>query len=101
MNNKNNLSTFTNKGPSNGTIRLNGDKLAKYGIATGFATMAFSSFGAKAGWLDKEQAEKIGLTGLGITCTSSIPFIQKELDETKIANTILTAAKDVLALGGN
>lgn len=101
MDNKNNLSAFTNKDPNTGRVRLNGSLLAKYGIAAGIATTAFSILGAKTGWLDKELAAKIGLSGLGVTCISSIPFLAKEVDETKVANTILNTTKSTFALGGN
>ena len=101
MNKQNYLSTFSSRDPNTGRVRLNGDILAKYGIATGIATTAFSIIGAKTGWLDKELAAKIGLSGLGVTCISSIPFIAKEVDESKVANTILNTAKGAFALGGN
>ncbi len=100
MNNENiTITTKENSNPKR--VRLDSDKLAKYGIATGIATTAFSILGAKIGWLDKGLAAKVGLSGLGVTCISSIPFIAKGVDETKIANTILNTTTGTLALGGN
>jgi len=64
-------------------VRVNCEKIEKYGIATGIATSTFSILGKKNGWLNNEQSRKIGLSGLGITCIFSIPLIARELDEKK------------------
>jgi len=104
MNDINDKSVSTQKKLSKARIKLTlegAEKYAKFGIATGLATTAFAILGAKNQWLDGETAAKIGLSGLGITCVSSIPFITKEIDGKEIARKLLTQTQCALSLGGN
>lgn len=104
MNNQNNKPITTQKKLSKKSIRfsLEGmEKYAKVTMAAGIATVAFAIWAKKHEWLDNETTSKIGLTGLGITCVSSIPFIAKEVDGKKIAHKVLAPTQDVLSLGGN
>ena len=82
-------------------VRVNCEKIEKYGIATGIATCTFSILGKKNGWLNNEQSRKIGLSGLGITCIFSIPLIARELNEKKISDVFFNTAKSALALRNN
>ena len=104
MNNENDTPVSTQKKLSKARIKLTletTEKYAKIGIAAGLATTAFAILGAKNDWLDGETAAKIGLSGLGITCISSIPFVAKEIDGKEIAGKLINTTLGVLSLGGN
>lgn len=82
------------KNRSFGKKDCNVKSVTGYVEAGGIAAMGFASIGKKAGWIDEKSSKIIGLTGLGITCLSSIPDIYEKLKgETgsKIADRMITS----------